>query len=84
MVYKWNISLLNYMEKQIRNFVWIGSVFLKKLIVVSWANCCCPKKEGCLGIENVCLLNEDMLSKLVASIHSPKFKVRFFFEMSLY
>lgn len=36
MVYKWPSSLIKFMEKRIRNFVWTGSVASKKLISVSW------------------------------------------------
>lgn len=34
--------------------------------------CCCPKKKDGLGIKNLRILNEALLSKLAASIHAAE------------
>lgn len=42
--------------------------------------CCCPKKEGDLRIKNLCVLNEALLSKLAASVHSTNDRMLLFLK----
>lgn len=71
MIYRWPISLIRYMEKRIRNFIWTGSIATKKLVSISWKKFCRPLKGG-LGIKSLRLLNEAMLAKLAAIVYSAK------------
>ena len=64
MVYKCSTSLLHLIEKSIRNFIWTGSISTKKLVMVSWDDCCRPKKEGGLGLKRLYGINSAMLCKL--------------------
>lgn len=66
------------MELRIRNFILMGSVAKKKLIIVSWDSCCYPKKVGGLGIRSLHVLNEALLFKLAVFVHSAKEGVLFF------
>lgn len=79
MVYKWLVSLLNFMEKCIHNFVWIGLVTSKNIISISLNRSCCLKKKGGLRVKNLCLLNEVWISKLAEIIHTTKEGVLHFF-----
>lgn len=60
------------MEKKIRNFIWTWSVSSMKLVTVSWDLCCQLNKEGGLGIKRLGMMNEAMLTKLVASIFEAR------------
>lgn len=52
----------------------------EKLVTVSKDACCCPKKEGSLGIRNLQIFNEAFLSKLATSIYSATDMVLHFFR----
>ena len=55
-----------------RNFLWSGSVDIRKPVTIPWKLCCRPVKEGGLGIKSLRLLNLAMFSKtawkLIASL----------------
>lgn len=38
-VYKWCIRLLTSLNVVIHNFVWFGSISVRKSIIVKWINC---------------------------------------------
>lgn len=72
----WSISglevLLKYMEKKIRNFIWIGYVSSRKLVTVFWDLCCLTHREEGLGIKRLGMMNEAMLTKLAACIFKAR------------
>lgn len=63
-VYCWPKSLLNDLEKWIRNFIWSGDVDKRKLVTVSWYKSCKPLSQGGLGIRSLTSLNEATNLKL--------------------
>ncbi|XP_058776557.1 uncharacterized protein LOC131650867 [Vicia villosa] len=52
-VYNWPASIIKYIEKWMRNFIWSGNFDKKKLVTVSWKICCKDLKEGGLGIKSL-------------------------------
>ena len=56
--------LLKRMEKAIHNFIWSGSINVKKLVTPKWDVCCTPKEEGGLGLKRIHHINFAMLCKL--------------------
>ncbi|KAK2656120.1 hypothetical protein Ddye_009172 [Dipteronia dyeriana] len=64
-VYKWPSSLICLLKKWTRNFIWTSSCNIKKLMIVSWDQVCCPKEEGGLGVRNFDYLNTVALYKCV-------------------
>jgi len=63
-VYSWPKSLLNDLEKWIRNFIWSGDVEKRKLVTVSWNKSCRPLSQGGLGIRSLSSLNDATNLKL--------------------
>ncbi|XP_058726377.1 uncharacterized protein LOC131597717 [Vicia villosa] len=63
-IYSWPIALLKYLEKCIRNFIWIGSVENRKLLQVAWKKICKPYSNGGLGLRSLVKLNEACNLKL--------------------
>ncbi|KAL8527709.1 hypothetical protein ACS0TY_005524 [Phlomoides rotata] len=61
MIYKWPRSLLNKIDKAMRNFIWMGSIEKKGSCMVNWAKVCAPKEEGGLGIRSIETANEAFL-----------------------
>ncbi|XP_058766974.1 uncharacterized protein LOC131640606 [Vicia villosa] len=49
-IYNWPSSIVKKIEGWMRNFVWSGSTDKKKIITVSWKECCKHHNEGGLGI----------------------------------
>jgi len=45
-VYMWPTSLLNDLDKWLKNFIWSGDVHTRKLCTVSWSVLCRPWEEG--------------------------------------
>lgn len=45
-IYAWPKSLLNEINKWLRNFVWSGCVSVRKHSIVSWSKVCRPVEEG--------------------------------------
>ncbi|KAL8534501.1 hypothetical protein ACS0TY_010497 [Phlomoides rotata] len=45
MIYKWPRSLLNKIEKVMRNFIWTGSIEEKGFCMVNWSKVCAPREE---------------------------------------
>ena len=57
-IYSWPVSLLNDLEKCIRNLIWRGDIEKRKLVIVSWKKVCIPFDEGGLGLRSLLHLNE--------------------------
>ena len=57
-------SLFSLIERCMRNFLWTGSISKKKLVTVPWNFTYLPVKEGGIGIKQLKILNEAMLSKM--------------------
>ena len=38
-IYKWPLSLIRYLEKHTRKFLWSGSIISRKVITVKWEKC---------------------------------------------
>jgi len=64
LIYSWPVSIIKYIEKWIRNFIWSGDVNKRKMVTVSWFKCCNPTSEGGLGIRSLSKLNEATNVKL--------------------
>ncbi|XP_042495078.1 uncharacterized protein LOC122074317 [Macadamia integrifolia] len=71
-VYWWPSSLLETMERWMRNFIWTGEVDSSKAITVRWDFVCKPKEEGGLGIRRLRDTNMAMLSKMVCHFKHGK------------
>ncbi|XP_050222916.1 uncharacterized protein LOC126673008 [Mercurialis annua] len=71
-VYRWPHSLISYIQKCMRNFLWSGSILNRKPVQVPWKNCCLSVKEGGLGIKNLHHLNTAMLSKMAWKLISSQ------------
>lgn len=63
-VYMWPINLIKYLDKCIRNFIWSGNIYTRKLVTVAWHRSCSPLMAGCLGIQSLRALNEAAILKL--------------------
>jgi hypothetical protein len=63
-VYSWPISLLKGLERWIKNFIWSGDIYQRKLVTVAWKIFCKPYDEGGLGIRSLITLNEASNLKL--------------------
>ena len=48
-VYRWLVSILTDLTLAIRNFLWSGSIDVRKPVTVSWKSCCKPKIDGRLA-----------------------------------
>ncbi|CAJ2657200.1 unnamed protein product [Trifolium pratense] len=60
-VYLWPISLLNRMEKWIRNFIWSGEVNTRMICIVSWKTVCLPYEVGGLDLCSLRKINTSLL-----------------------
>ncbi|GAU21095.1 hypothetical protein TSUD_10120 [Trifolium subterraneum] len=58
------VSLLKELKKWIKNFIWSGDIFQRKLVTVSWKKLCRPYSEGGLGLRSLMNLNEASKLKL--------------------
>ncbi|XP_043717833.1 uncharacterized protein LOC122665760 [Telopea speciosissima] len=63
-VYLWPTSIMELMERWIRNFIWCGDASSSKAITVRWSKLCRPKSEGGLGVRRLKELNLALLAKL--------------------
>lgn len=67
-VYKWSVSLLKLVNKVIWNFVWSGCIVTRKLVTVALKDCCVSIHFGGLGIENLIIFNQALLSKITWNV----------------
>jgi len=49
-VYSWPVSLLKEIERWIKNFIWSGDIYKKKMVTVAWKKVCSYLDEGGLGL----------------------------------
>jgi hypothetical protein len=63
-IYAWPVSLLKELEKWIRNFLWSGDIYTRKMVTVAWKKVCSDYVEGGLGIKSLICLNEATNLKL--------------------
>lgn len=63
-VYTWPISLLMMIDKWIRNFIWFGEIFSRKICTVAWHKPCSSFEEGGLGLRSLRAINESAMLKL--------------------
>ncbi|XP_026451453.1 uncharacterized protein LOC113351732 [Papaver somniferum] len=78
----WKGKLLSFqarlVERAIRNFLWSGDAEKRKFFTVLYANPCCSRPEGGLGLRRLVDINKAMLMKLWISIRdSDKTWARF-------
>lgn len=57
-IYLWPISLLKFLERCIKNFIWSGDVYARKLVTVPWSKVCSASVSGGLNIRSLRTLNE--------------------------
>ena len=57
-VYSWPVSLLREIERWIKNFIWSGDIYKKKMVIVAWKKICSDLDEGGLGLRSLVCLNE--------------------------
>lgn len=60
-VYVWPSSLLKQLDQCIKNFIWAGDVYTKKVVMVAWHLVYPPLVEGGLGIKPFKVLNDSAL-----------------------
>ncbi|CAI8618076.1 unnamed protein product [Vicia faba] len=58
MIYSWPVSLLRFIERWSRNFIWSGDTDSRKLVTVAWKYCCKKKETGGLGLKSFVVLKE--------------------------
>ncbi|XP_019447216.1 PREDICTED: uncharacterized protein LOC109350434 [Lupinus angustifolius] len=63
-VYKWPASLIDCLDKGIRNFIWSGDIGTRKLVTVAWSKVCVPISQGGLGLRSTKMLNKAALLHL--------------------
>ncbi|KAL8537668.1 hypothetical protein ACS0TY_012702 [Phlomoides rotata] len=68
MIYRWPRSLLNKVDRAMRNFLWTGSIEKTGFCIVNWTKVCAPKEEGVFGIRNIMTANEVFLQCLAWNI----------------
>ncbi|XP_026459894.1 uncharacterized protein LOC113360618 [Papaver somniferum] len=64
-VYKWPKSMIKKCERIIRNFLWTGDPYVKKLITVKWEEVNAPFVERGLGLRRLEVVNKALLLKLL-------------------
>ena len=62
-VYKWPLSLLKFITKRIKNFLWSGDVDKGKCVTLAWSRVCKPKVAGGLGLRDPKNLNDAAILK---------------------
>ncbi|XP_019462933.1 PREDICTED: uncharacterized protein LOC109361856 [Lupinus angustifolius] len=63
-IYKWPASLIDCLDKGIRNFIWYGDIGTRKLVPVAWSKVCVPISQGGLGLRSIKMLNKATLLHL--------------------
>lgn len=63
-IYSWPISLLKYIERTARNFIWSGVLNKRKLVMVAWNKMCKPQSHGGLGLRSLIRFNKASNLKL--------------------
>lgn len=66
------------MNRRIWNFVWSGSVDMRKMTTVSCSKCCLRVKKCGLGIKHIGLFNKALLGKLAWKLISKALFVFYF------
>lgn len=64
LVYTWPINILKTVNRWIRNYIWSGDVYHKKIVTVSWHRVCSPTEEGGLGFRSLRDINKAAALKL--------------------
>ncbi|KAL8494369.1 hypothetical protein ACS0TY_025254 [Phlomoides rotata] len=82
LVYRWPRSLLDQIERAMRNFIWTGNIDKSGLCRVSWVKACASKEEGGLGIRFIKLMNEAFLHKLAWTVLTDNEAVMGFVELA--
>lgn len=83
-VYMWPRRLVRSLNTWIKNFIWSGDVFTRKVCTVPWNIVCRPWLEGGLDIKSTRLINDAFMLKLAWNLFSTNsqwatlFKSRFF------
>ncbi|MCI10694.1 RNA-directed DNA polymerase (Reverse transcriptase), partial [Trifolium medium] len=49
-LYSWPSSLINHIEKCVKNFIWSGDIEKRKLVTVAWKKLCRPFAQGGLNL----------------------------------
>lgn len=63
-VYSWPISLIKTVESWIRNFIWSGDIYSRKLVTVALSRVCSLIQEGGLGVRSLRAINNATMLKL--------------------
>ncbi|XP_019460143.1 PREDICTED: uncharacterized protein LOC109359903 [Lupinus angustifolius] len=63
-------SLLQNLDKCIRNFIWSGDTSIRKIATVSWHKVCSPSNSGGLGLRSIKAMNQAALIKLAWEMFS--------------
>lgn len=58
LIYFWHVFVLKTIERWIRNFIWVGEIDKRKMVIVAWHKCCRHFDEGGLAIRSLLTLNE--------------------------
>ena len=63
-IYCWLISLLNLLDRYIKNFIWSGDIDCRKVCTVALKSVCLPWDAGGLDLKPTRLINESILLHL--------------------
>ncbi|XP_019423314.1 PREDICTED: uncharacterized protein LOC109332721 [Lupinus angustifolius] len=69
-IYSWPPSLIQNLDKCIRNFIWSGDTSIRKIATVSWHKVCSPSNSGDLGLRSIKAMNQAALIKLAWEMSS--------------
>lgn len=58
LIYACPISLLKYIEKWNRNFIWSDDTSTRKFVTFAWNKCCQRMEIGGLGLRSLMSINE--------------------------
>lgn len=63
-IYYWSVSLLEAIDRWIRNFVWSVDIYTKKIVTISWSKVCCSTAKGGLDLKSIRAINNAATLKL--------------------
>lgn len=63
-IYSWPLALIKHLDQCIRNFIWSGDIYTRKVVTVAWSTMCLPLSEGGLGLRSLRSINDLAMLKL--------------------
>ena len=63
-IYCWLVQLLQMLDRWIKNFVWSGDIYTRKICTISWKDVCRPWEAGGLDLKSTRSSNASLLLHL--------------------